>query len=976
MGVVYLAEDTRLGREVAIKFLSSSEDHHYRARFLREARSVSSLSHPNIATLYDYGESVEGQPFIVMEYIKGETLNDLLQKEGIGIKRAVEIIESVAEALAEAHSRGIIHRDIKPTNVAINDRGQVKVLDFGLAKTFREEPYAHSPEAQTQLATQTQSGIVVGTPLYLSPEQAIGGHVDARSDIFALGALLYECITGQPPFKGGTVLEIGAQVIHVSPRPPSSVNRLVPRELDRITMKALAKKVEDRYQTMEELAEDLRALNPSLFDSEAKTRRLETFEPLLRTSAFRTLSESLRKPRLSIITFVAAALVLLFVIGFAVRMRRSGPYIPSAEASQWYQKGTEALRDGAYQQASKLLERAVKADDRFALAHARLAEAWHELDYTDRAKDELVKVFSLVPDRSRIPEVEALQLEAIRATIAQDFAAAISSYEKIAARTPKQAAVYVDLGRAYEKNDETDKAIEAYLKAISLDSQYATAYLRAAIIYSRKSDPKRAEAALHKADSLYNVLQNLEGTTEVSYQRAALLRSAGKLRESRVELLSGLEITRTTGNESQRINILLDLSHVALLSGDTARAREYAQEAVDFAQGEGLGSLAAAGLINLGRAYFSTGDYAEAENHFTKAIEVARRNKAKLREAIGELNLGDLYIQQLRTGEGLALVEKALSFFQQANYSRYAATSLVHMGRARRQLGDYDGALQAFRQKLGLAQQANDQTEIAFSVGEIGAVLAEQENYPEALRQYDAGNSIYKSLGNPMLLGYNQHNRGNLLWRLGRYDEAREALAEALAIANQPDTTLKPLLAELELTYAEMALSELDVAVAKEKCQAALALAGSQYKGVGVKARCILALTRALAGARNASPQCEEAVETAERAGDLVLAARARLILGRIQLASGSADKALSNAIQAQETFARHSQYESEWRAWVVAARGNQARGDQQTSSKQFARASEVISKLRDRWTAEVFRTYSSRRDVQNDLRYLDGYFE
>src|SRR5262249_13008138 len=134
MGVVYLAEDTHLGRQVAIKFLTSAHDHHYRSRFLREARAISTLSHPNIAIVHDYGETAEGQPFIVMEYIKGKTLSDLLHESALTISRAVEIIEAVAEALGVAHQRGIIHRDIKPSNVLVDDSWQVKVLDFGLAK--------------------------------------------------------------------------------------------------------------------------------------------------------------------------------------------------------------------------------------------------------------------------------------------------------------------------------------------------------------------------------------------------------------------------------------------------------------------------------------------------------------------------------------------------------------------------------------------------------------------------------------------------------------------------------------------------------------------------------------------------------------------------------------------------------------------------------------------------------------------------
>src|SRR5258708_7399406 len=236
MGVVYIAEDVLLGRRVAIKTLTArrgSDTEHFRSRFLREARAVSTLSHPHIATIHDYGETDDGQPYIVMELVKGQTLGDLILLEKLTIRRALEIIKQGAEALAEDHRNGIIHRDIKPTNVAINERGKVKVLDFGLAKQLTLGPVSDDdPERQTLMNTQTQEGVILGTPMYLSPEQALGVDVDARSDLFSLGGLLYECIAGKPPFSGKNPIEICAKVMRDDPPPPSQLNPNVSRELD------------------------------------------------------------------------------------------------------------------------------------------------------------------------------------------------------------------------------------------------------------------------------------------------------------------------------------------------------------------------------------------------------------------------------------------------------------------------------------------------------------------------------------------------------------------------------------------------------------------------------------------------------------------------------------------------------------------------------------------------------------------------
>jgi serine/threonine protein kinase len=311
MGVVYLAEDTHLGRNVALKFLTDSQHQHYRARFLREARAVSTLSHPHIAVVHDYGETPEGQPFIVMEYIKGETLGDLLHSSALTITQAVEVIEAVAEALTAAHARGIIHRDIKPSNVIVDKEGEVKVLDFGLVKHLEDEHAPGSgPDANTLLA-RTSSNVIVGTPLYLSPEQAMGAEVDARSDLFALGALLYECLAGRPAFSGGSVIEIGAQILHFNPPPPSSINTRVHPELDRITLKALAKKPESRYQSAAEMVADLKATRKALDNEDGhRTQRLVASKPS-HSSAFKSISDSLRRPRLSIGVFLFSLLIVV-----------------------------------------------------------------------------------------------------------------------------------------------------------------------------------------------------------------------------------------------------------------------------------------------------------------------------------------------------------------------------------------------------------------------------------------------------------------------------------------------------------------------------------------------------------------------------------------------------------------------------------------------------------------------------------------
>ncbi|KPI23226.1 serine/threonine protein kinase [Actinobacteria bacterium OK074] len=249
MAEVFAAEDVRLGRTVAVKLLRSdlAEDPTSKARFTREAQSVAGLNHHAIVAVYDSGEDyVNGQsvPYIVMELVEGRTIRDLLlNAEAPGPEQALIIVSGVLEALAYSHQHGIVHRDIKPANVIITHSGAVKVMDFGIARALHG--------AST---TMTQTGMVMGTPQYLSPEQALGKAVDHRSDLYATGCLLYELLSLRPPFIGETPLSVVYQHVQDPPVPPSQLpDGACPPELDGLVMRSLAKDPDDRFQTAEEM---------------------------------------------------------------------------------------------------------------------------------------------------------------------------------------------------------------------------------------------------------------------------------------------------------------------------------------------------------------------------------------------------------------------------------------------------------------------------------------------------------------------------------------------------------------------------------------------------------------------------------------------------------------------------------------------------------------------------------------------------
>ena len=261
MGIVYKATDPLIDRVVAIKTINLSaaqeEKEEYEARFYQEARAAGRLSHPNIVTVFDVGKSGD-IAYIAMEFLQGKELRDiLLEAKRMPVERVVDIVTQVAQGLAYAHEHGIVHRDVKPSNIMVVRDGHVKITDFGIAR-------------MASSSVRTQTGMVLGSPKYMSPEQVMGKLTDQRSDIFSLGVMLYEMLTGQPPFAGENVNAVMYQTLNAVPPPPASLNPEVPGMLNFIVAKALAKALDDRYANAADFANDLRACRGTMLRSGAR----------------------------------------------------------------------------------------------------------------------------------------------------------------------------------------------------------------------------------------------------------------------------------------------------------------------------------------------------------------------------------------------------------------------------------------------------------------------------------------------------------------------------------------------------------------------------------------------------------------------------------------------------------------------------------------------------------------------------------
>jgi eukaryotic-like serine/threonine-protein kinase len=338
MAEVHRGRDLRLGREVAVKVLRSdlARDPSFQVRFRREAQASASLNHPAIVAVYDTGEDRTANgatPYIVMEYVEGETLRDVLRREGrLDPERAMSLAADVCGALDFSHRNGIVHRDVKPGNVMLTPQGQVKVMDFGIARAVSDSA-----------ATMTSTAAVIGTAQYLSPEQARGEAVDARSDVYSVGCMLYELVTGAPPFTGDSPVSVAYQHVREDPRLPSSINPVIPPELDAILMKAMSKNPANRYQSAAEMRNDLlRAIagqrveaTPVMGDAEKTTLLAAApaaygYADQDRWDDAEDADRQRRRRRLIVIASVVALLVVAGAVLAAVLLNRGSTPVAAA----------------------------------------------------------------------------------------------------------------------------------------------------------------------------------------------------------------------------------------------------------------------------------------------------------------------------------------------------------------------------------------------------------------------------------------------------------------------------------------------------------------------------------------------------------------------------------------------------------------------------------------------------------------------
>lgn len=758
MGEVFEAQDLQTGR-IALKTIRAdiATSPQIFARFRREVQLARKVSGPQICRIHELFvlPEAEGSPataFLTMEFLEGMTLRRKLAGSGpLNRNEALPIALDICEGLRLIHEQGIVHRDLKAANIMLCNRAgksRAVVMDFGLAWLDASAPIAADAPTLSEVPSQTAHGVLAGTPAYMAPEQFEGKPVSPATDIYALGVVLYELVTGRQPYAADT--PVAAAIRHARrPDPVSSIRRHIPRHWDRVIARCLEYDPEKRFQQAGEVA------------------------AALRSSPLRL--HNIRKDHPRLMGLAAAGVLALLGLWAASWWRSMQYYRPDAEANRWYQNGLSALREGSYLRATRELSNAVARDQRFVMAHARLAEAWANLDFDGVAQREMLIASA---GESRVPPLDRMYLDAIRDTLTRDFKGALDLYRRILDRLPQsgKASGYLDVGMAYERVGDPQDALANYAKASSRDADNPAPWLRAGMLQTRLNHVPEANEDFARAQDLYAAEMNWEGQAELDYQRGYLASLRGDLAGSMSYLQRSTEEGKAISSPQLQIRALTQMSSIECASGHLEQAVADANSAVQLAGSRQLDTWAAMALAWLANAHLNQGPahFAEADSELTDARDLAAQSQQGRALALANLVLASLRDSQHRWAEVIAPATDALAYYRANGYFANAANARLLLLRATPVTGDLELRLKDAQDFSNLAENSGSSYLRGEADHALGNAYELLERYPDALQQFSNAVSLAGSATNR---GYEVIAMSAVLVRLGQIPKARAYLA-------------------------------------------------------------------------------------------------------------------------------------------------------------------------------------------------------
>ena len=941
MGDVYEAFDLELMERVALKTVRPliADNPEVLARLKKEVQIARHLTAPNLCRIHELfvgGEDDCGHPcvFITMELLEGVTLAEQIRKAGtLSWTEAREIAKDICAALDSMHGVGIIHRDLKSRNIMLARRNNVVravLMDFGLARTV----VSPGPEAN---ATLSLPGTVVGTPASMAPEQFSGGALSPATDIYAMGVVLYEAVTGKTPFPARDA--VGAAIQRG--KPPVPVSRLqpgLPRRLDRVIDKCLEFESDRRYQSAKELENDLQLVTKPF-------GRLGT-----------RVSRGIRK------SMLAAVTLMLLAGGIYVWWhlhRTAAP--PDLRAVPWYEGGLEALREGSYLQAARQFQQALKIDDRFVAARARLAEAWAELDYTGAAEHELLVALQQAQTRV-LPSLDRKYLGAIQASVAHDFEGAVRQQEEILQLLPEdqKSFGYVDLGRALEKNNQIAEAIKSYQTAASLRPDNPAAFVHLGILRGRQQDSAAAEAAFAQAEDLYRLKQNIEGIAEVYFARARWANQRSDPAQAELWLNNSMQIAREIPNVQLEIRTLTQLSNVEYDSNRDDKSIEDAGRAIQLARENNLDYWVADGLIRQANAFVDKRNFVQSESLTRQALQIAEQHQFGRLTADAQALLAGIRDQQNRREEQIQYARAALTFYARSGFRRQAAECEDLLVRAQIALGELEDAYQSATKLLEDSEKLGSPVQVELAELTLGMVLMHMERYPEALKHFQK--ALQLSEVTHLYMSYQLLHCADALLNIGNYHEA-ELMLNKISIQPSVPSDIAGGIARLR---GSMRLSQRRFNEAAAVTSKALL----KFKDLPSDERLEFGyvITLAYLGADRKPQALQESRkfdDLANRERNAQFIARSHYLLAMVGLQTGSPSRARDEAQAAQTYFSAKQQHASEWMSFVCLAEAEKALGDDGRARHMAGLAVAALESLQQSWDVESRQYFNSRPDTR-----------